>query len=90
DLVHDDLVKWKLGEKFEGVLIKSVENGGWANIAGIETDDLIISFNGKPTPTIESFKKILEEARAKKDARIVVFLRRGVGTRYCEIEPDWK
>jgi S1-C subfamily serine protease len=89
DLTFADRTRRKLPESMRGVVVAKIESGGWASLGGLAGDDLVLSVAGKPTPTVAQWKSVLEEVRKEKTRRVVFFVRRGVQTRFCEVEPDW-
>jgi len=70
--------------------LQKVETGGWASLGGLRGNDFIMSVAGKPTPTVAELKAVLDQIRKDKPRRIVFFVRRGIHTLYCEIEPDYR
>ena len=72
------------------MLLQKVENGGWASLGGLRGDDFVMSVNGKPTPTVADLKAMLDQVRKEKPRRVVFFVRRGIHTLFCEIEPDYR
>jgi len=45
-----------------GIQIQSVESGGPADKAGLNTGDIILQFEGKPLDTIDALHKVLDES----------------------------
>lgn len=43
----------------------------------------------KDTPDITSLKSLLDEAASKRRSPVVLFVRRGISTRFIELEPVW-
>jgi putative serine protease PepD len=62
-----------------GVLVLSVNKGGPAAKAGIVPDDVIVSVNGHPTPTIDELTSVLSEL--KPGATVTVGIETQNGTR---------
>jgi serine protease Do len=89
DLGQADRVKEKLPEDFKGVLITNVAPAGWATLGGLASGDILISLDGKPTDSIESLKSILDDLEKNRRSPFVLFVRRGINTRYIELEPTW-
>jgi membrane-associated protease RseP (regulator of RpoE activity) len=90
ELSFDDKVSRELDENFQGVLMDRIEYGSWVMLAHACLGDLLISIDGKPTPDIESARKILVEAAAVKARTIVLFVKRGIHSLYLEVEPGWE
>ena len=85
-----DRVTRHLPEDLQGVLLQKVETGGWASLGGLHVDDLVIGIDSKPTPAISDLKAALIGSRKDKPRRVVFFVRRGIHTLFCEVEPDYR
>lgn len=79
--------KWPKGEV--GVLVTAAESGGWANVAGLRINDLLMSVNGASTPDVAAFEKQMTSILEQKPRIITLFVRRGAKTHFVFIEPDW-
>ena len=89
DLGQADRVSEKLPVDFKGVLITAVTPAGWAVLGGLSAGDILISIDDKPVDSIETLKPILADLEKNKRSPIVLFIRRGITTRYIELEPSW-
>ena len=89
DLGQVDRVSEKLPVDFKGVLITAVTPAGWAALGGLSAGDILISLDGKPVDSIATMKPILAELEKNQRGSIVLFIRRGITTRYIELEPSW-
>ena len=89
DLAQEDRVARKLPGDFKGVLVTSVARAGWAALAGLGTNDILLSVDGAVVDSVESLKSILSELEEEERSPIVMFVRRGITTRYIELEPTW-
>lgn len=72
-----------------GVLVTDVTSGGWAHMAGLRIDDLILSLNGGEVAGVAEFEHRVAELSAARAAAVEVFVRRGAGTHFVFIEPEW-
>ena len=72
-----------------GVLVTEVTSGGWAGIAGLHTDDLILSLNGRQAKDVASFERVLSALARARPKVVSVFVRRDALTHFVFIEPDW-
>ncbi|MFI6391623.1 S1C family serine protease [Nonomuraea sp. NPDC050547] len=63
-----------LGENGQpvGVAVAGVERGGAAAKAGIDTGDVIVSINGKPTPTMSDLSEILTTLKPGDQVKVEV------------------
>jgi serine protease Do len=89
DLGQVDRVSEKLAADFEGVLITAVTPAGWAALGGLFPGDILISLDGKPVDSVATLKPILAELEKNQRGSLVLFVRRGITTRYIELEPSW-
>jgi serine protease Do len=89
DIGQDDRVSEKLPDDFKGVLITAITPAGWAALGGLSAGDLLVSIDGKSTDSIETLKTILAALEKNRRSPIVFFVRRGITTRYIELEPTW-
>lgn len=83
ELAHD----WN--EDVTGVLISSVEQGGWAAVGDMANGDLLQSVNGESILSVDQLEEKMEKLAKEKPDAIVVKVLRGVHTVYLELEPDW-
>jgi serine protease Do len=89
ELSRDDRVHKNIADDTKGVLVTNVKNAGWANLAGLQIDDILLSVDGKPTESIADLKQILETISTTKPSHVVLLVRRNIMTHYLEIEPTW-
>ena len=72
-----------------GVIVSEVTSGGWAGIAGLHTDDLILSMNGQKISDAAGFEQVLHALVRAHPKLIAVFVRRDTLTHFVFVEPDW-
>ncbi len=89
DLGQEDRVANKLAVDFKGVLITAVTPAGWAALGGLASGDILISLDGKPVDSIGTLKSVLADLEKNTRSPVVMFVRRGIATRYIELEPTW-
>ena len=90
ELTYSDHVDEQIPDNLQGVLLQKVEPGGWASLGGLRGEDFVISVNEKPTATIADLKAVLDEIRREKPCHVVFYVRRGIHTLFCEVEPDYR
>ncbi len=73
----------------QGVIVTDVTSGGWASIAGLHADDLILSINGQKVSDAASFEAVVRSVARAHPKTISVFVRRDVLTHFVFFEPDW-
>jgi S1-C subfamily serine protease len=89
DLGQEDRVAKKLPEDFKGVLVTAVAPAGWAALGGLSVGDMLVTVDGKPVESVESLKSVLAAVEENRRSPVVLFIRRGIATRFIELEPAW-
>jgi len=89
ELSLNDRIDAKLGESEKGVRIGSVQNAGWAALAGLSSTDILLAIDGGPVGSIGELKRILNKLRETKPRRVTFFIKRGIRTSFIELEPKW-
>jgi serine protease Do len=89
DLGQEDRVAKKLPADFKGVLVTAIVPAGWAALGGLSTGDILMTMDGKAIDSIETLKSVLADLDKNKRSPVVMFVRRGIATRYIELEPTW-
>jgi serine protease Do len=89
DLSFDDRTAKQVGDAISGVFVERVEPAGWASLAKLALDDVIVSIDGTPTPDVATARKLLATAAEEKRRRLVFFVRRGIHSLFLECEPAW-
>ncbi len=90
ELSYNDRVNEQIPEDLPGVLLQKVEPGGWASLGGLHGGDFLMSVAGKTTSNIAELKAALDQIKKDKPRRVVFFVRRGIHTLFCEVEPDYR
>jgi len=89
DLGQEDRVARKLPADFKGVLVTAITPAGWAALGGLATGDILLSIDGKAVDSVEILKSVLAELEKNTRSPVVMFVRRGITSRYIELEPTW-
>lgn len=84
-----DRVEERMALNANGLRISTVQNGGWAALAGLSSGDILLALDGQPVTTIGAFRETLLQFRETKPRRVVCFVKRGIHTFFSEIEPKW-
>ena len=88
-LGQEDRVALKLPDDFKGVLVTAITPAGWAALGGLVANDILLSIDGKPLDSIDTLKSVLADLEKNTRSPIVMFVRRGITSRYIELEPTW-
>jgi serine protease Do len=89
DIAKSDRISEKLADDLKGVLITEVKGSGWAALGGLANGDILLAIDGKPSDSIKTLKIQLEELEKSKRSPFVFFVKRGISTRFIELEPSW-
>jgi serine protease Do len=73
-----------------GVIVSDATAGGWAQMAGLRVDDLIISVQGQRVTGLQGFRRAIASSVARRPRVITLFVQRESVTDFVFIEPDWK
>jgi serine protease Do len=79
--------RWDKGQG--GVIVVEVTSGGWANLAGLRSGDLVLSVQETAVKDVKHFEEVLEDLKAKKPGTVKFFVKRGPGTAFVFVEPEW-
>jgi serine protease Do len=71
DIDQDDLKRLKLSEE-KGALVKSVEEGGPADKAGLKEGDVVVRFHGEPVLSASQLARLVRETPAGRTVPIEV------------------
>ncbi len=72
-----------------GVLVESIESGGWAALGKLGVADVILNVDGKPTPTVDDLRRVMRDIATARPQRVVMMVARGVDKAFVELETDW-
>jgi serine protease Do len=89
ELTYMDRVGRLLPQDFRGAVVAQVTNGGWANVSGLESGDIILRIQEHEIGTIDDVKTAMEKVEQARPAHVRIFVRRGISTAFVFIEPEW-
>ena len=72
-----------------GVLVSSVEQGGWAAVGDMANGDLLQTVSGESILSVDQLETAMDRLSKEQPEAIVVKVLRGIHTVYLELEPDW-
>ncbi len=88
-LTMTDRAMMKIPENVVGVLVDRVAPASVAALAELRPGDLILSVDGSPTPDVSAARRAFQALSAARSRFALLLIRRGVHTRFIELEPDW-
>ena len=78
-----------LPRELKAARVTDVTPNGWASLAGLAKDDLIVTIDGEAIPGAAALEKKLDALKVAKQALCVFFVQRGVHSLYLQLEPAW-
>lgn len=90
DLSFFDRAREQLPEGVRGALVSEVKDGGWAALGQLQVNDIIQSVAGKPIADAVALETVMRSLAEQRADYVVVVVRRGIRTRYLELEPAWR
>ena len=90
DVAYIDRMRARWTDRPTGLLVETVEEGGWAALGRLSPGDLLMTVDGKPVSTVAEIKKTMDQVKAQKKTSVIFKVRRGVHNLFLEIEPLWK
>lgn len=89
ELSRDDRSRKHLDDDLQGVLVTSLAGSGWAALGGLQAGDIILRIGDQVIDSVPTLKSVLAKIEQEHPAQVVLFVRRGIVTRYVELEPVW-
>ncbi len=89
EITFDFLQATNMPSSTRGVFVAEVENAGWADVGGISLNDVIMQIDGRDVASVESYREVMEEVRARRPREVVFFVRRGPLTQFVAVKADW-
>lgn len=90
ELTTDVRILLNLPENLQGVLIRRVESGSAANIAGIPSNALVIALNNVAVASVDDYIAAVEQLSEEQPPEIAVLVRAGSRTGFFRMQPRWK
>lgn len=85
DLAFDDRTRLQLSSATSGVLVSSTTPSGWAELAGLRGDDLIVSAESTPIASVDELHRVRDEALKTGRHWLVIEVERRGQTLFIEI-----
>jgi len=78
-----------LDPSFEGVVVSDLEESGWADVAGLLPDDVILSVNGGKLAKVQELRDALGEVKHRREPEAILFVMRPPDTLFIRIKTDF-
>jgi len=89
DVTQFDRVDFHWPRDQQGVLIVEVVPGGWAQMGGLQANDLVLSIGDAAIADVAAFERVVGELARTRPAVVRLFLRRAARTHFVFLEPAW-
>ncbi|MBN2307724.1 MAG: PDZ domain-containing protein [Candidatus Hydrogenedentes bacterium] len=90
EITTDLRIMLNLSADVQGVIVRRVKSGSWADLAGFRTGVIILNFGGHPTTTLDEFRQAVEQVADERPSEVTVFCRIGARTGFFRIQPRWQ
>ncbi|MGC9053780.1 MAG: trypsin-like peptidase domain-containing protein [Candidatus Hydrogenedens sp.] len=84
--ITNEMVKRLRIPNRNGIYISGVQDGSIAKISGLLAGDVILEIEGKPIKNLEEFLNVYKQTINNGQPRILLFVQRGVVTRYVLVK----
>jgi S1-C subfamily serine protease len=78
-----------LDPSFQGVVVADLEESGWADVAGLGPDDIILSVNGVKVAKVQELRDALNDVKHRRDTEAVFFVMRPPDTLFVRVKTDF-
>ncbi len=89
ELTLYDRAEHHLDRAQQGALVTEIVSGGWAQMAGLQPEDLILLVSGRSVAGVATLETVLAEETAARPEVLAIFVRRGARTHFVFLEPKW-
>ena len=89
ELTTDVRIMLNIGPDVEGVIVRRVTSGSWADLAQMRPGAIILEFGGIPVTNIQDFEAAVERVAAERPDEVAVFCRVGQRTGFFRLQPRW-
>jgi len=79
-----------LDPNFEGIVVAETEESGWADVAGLFPDDVILSVNGVKVTDVGALRNALSDVKQRRDPEAILFVMRPPDTLFVRIKTDFR
>ena len=89
EITTDLRIMINLSEDDQGVIVRRVKSGSWADLAGFRPGVIIMRFGDYPVTNLDEYKEAVEKVANEKPNEVAVFCRVGSQTAFLRIQPRW-
>lgn len=79
-----------LDPELEGVVIESTEDSGWADVAGLSPQDIILAINGVNVQSVGDVRDALEDIKHRRDPEAIFFVMRPPDTLFLRVRTEFR
>lgn len=89
ELTTDVRLVLNLPDTVQGVIIRRVKSGSFAQLAGMRPGVIIMNLGDYPITSLDDFREAVQQLTQDKPSEIPVFCRAGTATGFFRLEPRW-
>jgi serine protease Do len=89
DICFFDRVDQHWSESQPGVIVQTVDEGGWSSLGGLSSNDLIVDIDGEKVVDVAGFEAQMKKISDEKPKTVIFHVKHGIHEKYAEIQPVW-
>lgn len=89
ELTTDVRIMLNIPPDVEGVIVRRVRPGSWADLAQMRPGVIVLEFGGIPVGSIEDFEAAVSRIGLEQPDEVAVFCRVGQRTGFFRLQPRW-
>ncbi|HXI02519.1 MAG TPA: PDZ domain-containing protein, partial [Candidatus Saccharimonadales bacterium] len=78
-----------LDPDLQGVVIEDTESSGWADVAGLAPQDIILAINGVRIHSVTDVRNALADVKARRDPEVIFFVMRPPDTLFIRVRTEF-
>jgi serine protease Do len=89
ELTFDQIQRANLDPEIRGVVVDELEPGGWAQVGGLATGDVVLRVGESLVEDLDGFREVLRRVKEEALAEVVFFVQRGHETFFVPVQTDY-
>jgi serine protease Do len=90
EITTDVRILLNLPDDVQGVIVRRVKSGSWADLAGFRPGVIIMNFGDHPVRDLGEFVEAVEKVVQDQPSEVTVFCKVGARTGFFRIQPRWQ
>jgi S1-C subfamily serine protease len=90
ELTMDVRQAMNLERDLQGVFIEGTEDSGWADVAGLYPQDIILAINGVRVASVADVRDAIEDIKHRRDPEAIFFVMRPPDTLFLRVRTEFR